>query len=162
MARPGMSAALLLAEGFMSAAREAGDVRTMREKVMALEDLMRDLPQAEFRVTNHFAERTYGRELFIPKGTVATGKIHKYSQLNVLVSGELSVLTERGIERVKPPFVVVSPAGTKRVVYAHEDSIWLTVHGTPETDVAKIESEFIAQSEQEYLAFAAKLIEVKP
>src|SRR5687767_14598526 len=116
-----------------SAALGLPDTMTMREKVFAIEAHMLNLPLVEMPVTHHFAERTYGRELFIPKGTVLTGKIHKYSQLNVLVSGELSVLTEDGIKRVKPPFIVVSPPGTKRIAYAHEDSIWLTVHGTPET-----------------------------
>jgi len=134
-------------------------VDKMRAEVLAIEEWMRQAPQIEFAVTHHYAKSVYGRELFIPKGTVLTGKIHKYSQLNVLVSGELSVLTEHGVKRVKPPFVIVSPAGTKRIAYAHEDSIWLTVHGTEETDVEKIEQQFIAQTEQEYIAFVAQELE---
>lgn len=130
---------------------------TLRDKVHALERVMLQMPQVEMPVTHHFAEGTYGRELFIPKGTVLTGKIHKYSQINVLVAGELSVLTEDGIKRVKPPFIVVSPPGTKRIAYAHEDSIWLTIHGTRETDLQKIEAHFIAQNDQEYLAHCKAL-----
>ena len=128
-------------------------VDRMRAEVLAIEDWMRQAPQIEMPVTHHFAKSVYGRELHIPKGTVLTGKIHKYSQLNVLVSGELSVLTEHGVRRVKPPFVIVSPAGIKRIAYAHEDSVWLTVHGTDEQDVDKIEQQFIAQDEQAYIAF---------
>lgn len=132
-------------------------VVSLREKVNALEDIMRAMPQVDLPVKHHFSQGVYGRELLIPKGVTLTGKIHKYSQLNVLVSGELSVLTEDGIKRVKPPFIVVSPPGTKRIAYAHEDSIWLTVHGTEETDLEKIEDKFIAQSEQEYLAFCLQI-----
>jgi quercetin dioxygenase-like cupin family protein len=129
-----------------------------RSKVFALEEAMkRECELIELPVRHHFAKGVYGRELFIPKGTTLTGKIHKYTQLNILVCGELSVLTDDGVKRVKPPFVVVSPAGTKRAAYAHEDSIWLTVHGTEETDVDLIEKTFIAQTEQEYLEFAEKL-----
>lgn len=133
----------------------------MRAKVLKAEEVMKALPQVEMLVTHHFAEGVYGRELFIPKDTVLTGKIHKYSQLNVLVKGDISVLTEDGVKRVKPPFIIVSPAGTKRIAYAHEDTIWLTVHGTKETDIDKIEEHFIAQSEAEYLEFKALLLEDK-
>jgi quercetin dioxygenase-like cupin family protein len=119
--------------------------------------MKRECELIELPFRNHFAKGVYGRELFIPKGTTLTGKIHKYTQINVLVCGELSVLTDEGVKKVKPPFVVVSPAGTKRAAYAHEDSIWLTVHGTEETDVEKIESIFIAQTEGEYLEFCKSL-----
>jgi len=133
----------------------------MRSKVNALEEYMKvglagEL--LELPVCHHFAEGTYGRELFIPKGTLLTGKIHKYSQLNVLLCGDLSVLTEDGIKRVQPPFVIVSPPGTKRIAYAHEDTRWLTVHGTVERDLEKIEAHFIAQTDKEYADFC-KLIE---
>ena len=119
--------------------------------------MKREFPMLDLPVKHHFSKGIYGRELFIPKGTTLTGHIHKHAQLNVLVAGELSVLTANGVKRVKPPFVVVSPAGTKRVAYAHEDSIWLTVHGTEETDVEKIEAQFIAHSEIEYLDFCQAL-----
>jgi quercetin dioxygenase-like cupin family protein len=113
-------------------------------------------------VVHHFSQGVYGRELFIPKGHYLTGHIHKFTHLNVLVSGDISVLTEEGVKRVRPPFVVVSPAGTKRIAYAHEDTRWLTVHGTHETDVKLIEEVFIAHTEQEFLDFCEKQrLEVK-
>lgn len=118
---------------------------------------MKAMPQLDLPVKHHFSKGIYARELFIPKGCALTGKIHKYAQLNVLCSGDLSVLTENGIKRVTPPFIVVSPAGTKRIAYAHEDSVWLTIHGTDETDLGVIEQQFIAQDEAEYLQFMKAL-----
>ena len=135
----------------------------MRAKVFAMEEHLKAGaagPVIELAVAHHFSQGVYGRELFIPKGTVLTGKIHKFEQLNVLLCGELSVLTEEGVKRVRPPFVIVSPPGTKRIAYAHEDSRWLTIHGTEERDLEKIEEHFIAQTEQEYLTFC-KAIEFK-
>jgi len=64
---------------------------------------------------------------------------------------------ESGIKRVRAPFTVVSPAGTRRVAYAHEDTIWMTVHGTHETDLDKIEDHFIAQTYGEYLDYCKSL-----
>lgn len=126
---------------------------------------MRKMPPVECPVTHHFSQGVYARELFIPKGTVLTGKIHKYHQLNIMSKGDLSVLTDEGIKRVQAPFTIVSPPGTKRIAYAHEDTVWTTIHGTDETDLDKIEAHFIAQSEQEFLEFCGKLdglIEERP
>ena len=129
-----------------------------RTKVFALEEaIKRELPLLDLPVKHYFSQGVYARELFIPKGTVLTGKIHKYQQLNIMSQGDLSVLTEDGVKRVKAPFTIVSPPGTKRVAYAHEDTVWTTIHGTELTDVDEIESAFIAQSEQEYLTFCASL-----
>ena len=136
---------------------------SIRKQVTRFEDLMREATAVECPVTHHFAQGVYGRELFIPKGTVLTGKIHKFSQLNILSKGDISVLTETGVKRVQAPFSIVSPPGTKRIAYAHEDTVWITVHGTYETDVERIEEIFIAQSEEEFVAFCTqqKLLEHK-
>ena len=52
-----------------------------------------------------------------------------------------------------PPLTMVSPAGTKRAVYAKTDVVWTTIHLTNETDLEKIEEETIAKSYQEYEQF---------
>ena len=128
-----------------------------REKVLSLEILMREQPQVDLEVKNYFAYGTYIRELYIPQGVILTGKIHKYSQFNILLKGEMSVLIDDEVKRIKAPFHVVSEAGTKRIAIAHEDCVWLTIHGTHETDVDKIEEYFIAQNEVEYLEFCGQL-----
>jgi len=123
---------------------------------------MRDRPQIDLPVTHHFSKGVYARELFIPKDTVLTGKIHKHTNLNIISQGDMSVLTEDGIKRVKAPFTIVSPAGTKRIAYAHEDTIWTTIHGTEEIDLEKIEHEFVVETDAEYLSFVETLkLEVK-
>ena len=115
--------------------------------------IRRELPLIEGEVVNHFSHGVYGRELRIPAGSVIVGHIHKFTNMNVLLEGVMTVITESGPQRVGPGFLVVSPPGTKRAAYAHTDCRWLTVHGTHETDVDKIEQHFIAHNEQEYLAF---------
>ncbi|NML62940.1 hypothetical protein HHL21_18020 [Massilia sp. RP-1-19] len=129
------------------------NVQPSREQIFDLEEHLRSMPQVEMPVTNHFSHGVYGRELLIPAGSVLTGHIHKFTNMNVLLEGEMSVSTEDGVQRVGAGFVVVSPPGTKRVAYAHTDCRWLTVHGTNETDIDAIEREFVVHTEQEYLAF---------
>jgi hypothetical protein len=126
---------------------------SMRDKVNALETEMRRREQIEIPVKHYFSQGVYAREITIPAGTLLTGKIHKFEQLNILSAGEISVLTEDGIKRVEAPFTVVSPPGTKRIAFAHTDCVWTTIHGTQETDLEKIENHFIAESDADYQAF---------
>lgn len=124
------------------------DTRTMRERVLRLEAELRKYPQAEEHVTHHFSPGVYVRELFIPKGAILTGKIHRHAHLNIVPCGDISVLTEHGIRRVTGPCTLMSSPGIKRAGHAHEDTIWMTVHANPddETDLVKLEERFIVPS----------------
>lgn len=61
---------------------------------------------------------------------------------------DLTVVTENGIEYFKAPMVLKSMPGTKRIGYFHEDSSWMTVHPTNQTDVDEIEKEVIVPEDE--------------
>jgi quercetin dioxygenase-like cupin family protein len=123
-------------------------------QAFSLEQAIRnELPLIEGEVVHHFSHGVYGRELRIPAGSVVVGHIHKHQNMNVLLEGQMTVVTDDGPKLVGPGFLIVSPPGTKRAAYAHTDCRWLTIHGTHETDLDKIEQQFIVHTEQEYLAF---------
>lgn len=124
-----------------------------RSKVQAAEAFMRQFPQVKLRVEHDFCSGVYARTLYIPKGIALTGHIHKYDNLNILLQGKMSVLVDEQMKVIEAPFKVVSPAGIKRIAWALEDSVWMTIHGTYEKDLNVIENHFIAHSEQEYLEF---------
>lgn len=128
-------------------------LKSTRDKVNAIEALMAQQPQVDLKVEHIFSQGVYARALEIPKGIMLTGKIHKYEQLNILAKGKMKVSVGEDYKIVEAPFWVVSPPGTKRIAIALEDCVWITVHGTPETDLELIEKTFIAQDEQEYLEF---------
>lgn len=130
------------------------DVVGMRTKVHAIEAMLKQFPQAELKLVHHFSPGVYARELHIPADCTCVGEIHKYPQLNILSKGKISVLLEGGIQEIEAPFAVVSPAGTKRIAYAHTDCVWTTILHTDLTDVAAIEKHFIANTEDEWLAFS--------
>ena len=133
----------------------------MRLTVENVERQMRRFEQLEIIPRHYFAHKTYAREITIPADTYLTGKIHNYSQINVLSKGDISVLTDDGMRRVQAPFTIVSPPGTKRLAYAHTECVWTTFLGTDETDVKKIEQQFISETNDDYLLFNAKWIEDK-
>ena len=115
-----------------------------RDKVLRLEEALRKLPQIDAPLFHHFSDGIYARELHIPKGATLTGKIHRKAHLNVLAKGEIMVLTEHGMKHLKAPCVIQSFPGIKRAGHALEDTVWITFHATHETDLQKIEAEFIA------------------
>ena len=90
---------------------------------------------------------TYARQMFIPKGTVIIGKIHRHQHLNFIMQGKVSVATEFGKKYFEAPCTFISEIGLKRAVYAEEDTIWTTVHLTAHTgeeNLSKIEGEVIS------------------
>lgn len=114
-----------------------------RDSILALERVLLQHPQAALPVFHHFAGGVYARELHIPKGTALTGKIHRFGHINVLLKGDITVLTEHGMQRLVAPCVLCSSPGIKRAGFAHEDTIWITFHATEETDPEKIEQQCI-------------------
>ena len=118
------------------------------EQIRQLEvAMLENLEPAEAPVTHHFADGIYGREMFIPAGTMLTGKIHRFSTLNLLLKGDITVTTPDGVRRIQAPAIFVSPPGCKKVGYAHTDTIWVNVHPTKLRDLASIEQKFIAPEE---------------
>ena len=130
---------------------------TTREKVNAVENLMKQQEQVPLETKHYFSKGVYAREIFIPKGVMLTGHIHKYQNLNIISKGKIKVLVGDEIKIIEAPCTIVSPPGTKRIAIALEDTIWTTIHGTDETDVDIIEQQFIAHTEAEYLEFEKQL-----
>lgn len=118
------------------------------ETIQSFERQLRALPQIDIETTHHFADGLYGREILIPAGTVLTGKIHRGEHLNFLMKGDITVWTDDGMKRLKAPAIIKSSPGTKRVGYAHEDTIWVTVHASRETDLEKLEAELIVPEDR--------------
>lgn len=96
-------------------------------------------------VKHSFADGCYIREIFNPAGELLVTKIHKKEHPFFLMKGEMSILTEDGVKHLKAPHQGITKPGTKRIIYAHTDCVFITVHATEETDVSKIEEQVIAK-----------------
>lgn len=119
-----------------------------RERIMELERLSAGEPQVKCPLRHIFANGLYARELFIPAGTCAVGKIHRHEQIT-MVLGDITLVTPgeppRRISSCEP---FTSPAGIKRAVYAHVDTFITTFHPNPDDlrDVDALEAALIAPS----------------
>ena len=109
-------------------------------------------------VTNHFVEGLYGRELLIPKGVLVVSRVHKRPLINVISKGHVIILDVNGRREVQAPATFVDEkAGTQRVVYAVEETVWNTIHPTELTTEEGLEEEMTTASYSEFLKYSKVL-----
>ena len=94
-------------------------------------------------VKHTFAGGCYVREIYNPANELIVTKIHKKEHPFFLMKGEMSILTEEGIQHIKAPYQGVTKPGTKRAIYTHEECIFITVHATDGTTIEEVEDEVI-------------------
>lgn len=111
-----------------------------------------------FPLTHSFSEGIYVREISIKKGMFAIGKIHKFEHTFFLMKGKLLMYSEEGVQEVEAPYYGNSSAGTKRVVIALEDAVFINVHPNPNNikEIEKLEDTFVVSSNDEYKNFKLK------
>lgn len=131
----------------------ASSADLLREKVLSLEEKMRERSdQIHIEPVHYVADGLYAREITIPKGTLLTGKIHLFEHINIISKGDISVLTEEGVKRIKAPATLISRPGIKRVGFAHEETVWTTIHACDETDPDKAEKLLVVDTFEEFHA----------
>ena len=128
-----------------------GDIQ-QRAYIDTVRDVQQQLSsspdQIEVPVQHHFAPGVYMRQMDAAAGTLVVSKMHRTEHMNILLKGSLTVATEDGIQLMTAPCVLKSMPGTKRIGYFHEDSSWITVHPTEETDLEKIEQQVIVPDDE--------------
>lgn len=99
----------------------------------------------EFPLIHRFTNGLYVREIGIPKGALLTSKIHKVQHQFFLLHGAMSMWNNDGEELyMEAPYIGITEANTRRVVYVWEDCVFATVHPNPENkDLNGIEDEII-------------------
>jgi hypothetical protein len=108
-----------------------------------------------FPLKHSFSDGIYNREILVKKGGFVIGKIHKHDHTWFLLQGEMMVGGPEGEEYFTAPYYAVAKAGTKRVVYALEDCIFVNVHPNPNnnTNIEELEEEYVCDSYNEYEKF---------
>ena len=84
----------------------------------------------ELPLIHRFTEGQYIREIFMPAKTWVVSKIHKTQHPYFVLSGRVSVWINGEWQTIQAPYSGTTEAGTRRVLYIHEDCIWATVHAT--------------------------------
>lgn len=111
------------------------------EKVTALTEAVRGLPQLDLPVVNLFIKGVYVRALPIPAGSAVVGMRHLQEHIVMVTRGHLRIrnMATDELQDFYAGDLWVSQPGSQRAIYAVEDSCITTVHRTDETDVRVIE-----------------------
>lgn len=124
-----------------------------RERIVEFENKVKSIPGAlgadPFPLDHAFADGLYIRTVTVPEKTLTVTKIHAVNHAFFLQRGTISILTEEGIKKLTAPYQGITKAGTKRIIYHHDEVVFTTVHATKETDLDKIEIEVIAKDFEE-------------
>ena len=109
-------------------------------------------------IKHFFMDGVYVREMTMFKGTVVIGAIHKHLHMCFLLKGHLTVAQESGVVEYIAPCIIESTPGVKRVLYAHEDSLWYNTHKNPSNtkDVDQLEKEIVVLNYEEYEEYINK------
>ena len=102
-------------------------------------------------VIHKFTDGQYIREIFNPAGEIIVTGIHAVQHPFFLLKGEMSILSKEGESKIKAPHYNVTEVGTKRIIYAHTDCIFVTVHPNPsnERDIPTLERLLTAEDFEE-------------
>lgn len=113
-----------------------------------IQDQVAQLPQVEIPIFHHFAPNIYMRQMEVVAGTLMVTKMHKTEHFLIVLKGSATILDSNGLMHVQAPQIIKTQIGTKRVIYFHEDSTWLTTHPTSETDLNAIEDQLIVPDDE--------------
>ena len=113
------------------------------DKVLALQDELLKLPQADIVTKHTFLDGVYERTITIPPWTVLTGAAHKTAYKVRLDKGTIAVNTEDGVKVLTAPCAFEAPAGMQRAGRVFEDEVvWTDIYANPDNckDVAVVEA----------------------
>lgn len=121
------------------------------DEIFKMQDIIFACGEPEEMPLRHFfSPGLYLREITMRADLLVVGKMHATTHFNIITKGDVTVLTDNGPLRITitdHPYIFVSQAGTKKVLYCHEDTVWMTTHITDSTDLAEIERQVIIPEE---------------
>ena len=137
-----------------------------REKILKLEDYLvtnadgdniegtgnEVLHSDNFPLKHTFVDGVYVREMKFKKDSAVVGAIHKHLHVWFLLYGHLFIATEDSQEEYIAPCYVVAEPGSKRVIYAAEDSLFVNIHANPKniTDIEELEEQLVSLTYKDY------------
>lgn len=90
------------------------------------------LPQVDMPLTHIFTPGIYVRQIEIPAGTLLTSMEHLTEHPFFILKGRIEVRSEFECIEYCAPCMGITKPGTRRMLYAVEDTIWATVHANPD------------------------------
>tara|TARA_R110000796_G_C14427942_1_gene420755 strand:+ start:164 stop:628 length:465 start_codon:yes stop_codon:yes gene_type:complete len=143
-----------------------------REQIQSLQQLLIDNADGEniegdgkniihsknFPLKHTFADGVYIRQMDMQVDSMVVGAIHNHLHVWFLLTGHLMVITEDTTEEFIAPCYVLATPGSKRVIYAMEDSTFVNIHKNPNNikDIKKLEDDLVSLTFEDYEEYINK------
>lgn len=103
-------------------------------------------------IKHQFADQLYIRQMDLKKGHVIVGAIHNHLHVWFLLTGKVIINNNGEIIEYIAPCYTLSKPGSKRVILALEDSIFVNVHKNPSNtkDIKELEKEIVSMTTEEF------------
>lgn len=100
------------------------------ERIDELEAAMVDTNNfVDCPLNHYFTPKMYVREILMAKDTLVTSKIHKTCHPFVVLQGTVSVKIDNDEwQTIQAPYFGITQAGTRRVLFIHDNTVWQTYH----------------------------------
>ena len=125
------------------------ELGTMPE-ILRIEQEILKMPQVELPIEHYQIDGVYARSMFIPAGTILTGKIHNFESIAILAKGRIRITNGTESYIISEGHIMVDKPGVKRLGYAETDVIFITVHRTDNIEIEAIEKELVSATFEEY------------
>jgi hypothetical protein len=122
---------------------QIGSRAPMPLNLATVEESMLKMQQEPCPVVHRFGPGVYIREVMLKKGLFAIGHHQKQEHLNIMLTGKVLMTDGSCLEA---PMIFVGKPGRK-AGFIEEDTVWLNVYATNETDVEKLEAMFLEKTD---------------
>lgn len=139
-------------------AKEAGVIskKDFRKKIVKFQKQFEDFGAEQIKdvtkpilknetLEHEFGEGTYIRKITMPAGSLYLSQIHKITHPFFVMEGEATVISDEGVVKITAPYHGMTKPGTQRILYIHEECVWITVHPTDKTTVEEVVEDVIAK-----------------
>jgi hypothetical protein len=95
-----------------------------------LQGAMANEPQIDCPLNHRFTQGLYSREITMPADTLIISKVHKTQHQFIVSKGVVDVynIQDGSCIRIEAPYSGITEAGTRRMLYVCEETIWTTFH----------------------------------
>ena len=116
-----------------------------------------EMPEDGLPLTHTFSDGVYAREIFMPKGMIVIGHVHRTKHLNIVSTGKARVFYDGEMHEITAPYTFESNAGVRKALFILEDMFWTTIHVTDETNQDKLDDILIDKNASEGISMESLL-----
>ena len=135
----------------------------VQSSIQKLKILARDLPQVVMPTQHFLVDGMYARQIRIPAHTAFVGRKHKKFHYFICAAGGAWVTNSSGKPvHIRPGMLLMCGPGAQRVGVTYDDTIFITVHQTEESQLKNIEDDCVEFDSTNRYGVGNEILQILP